>query len=344
MKKIISIILSIFGILVVGIGIFISSTDQNYDTLVSEQTELTLADVKQLSKKGEQLTWSDFKAFKGIETGSGLHIRIYPVGNDYNVWIGGGSEADRPLYIRLKNHKTGATMDIRTESVEQFLAEEVQIEDLKATELIAPEKLLETKYPLIAKLGEDDIYLYGQPNGVVIKYGENIQVFDWDYKAPRFVLPTLAKDDIDEDGIEELICILRENSEKGVPTEVLHVLKKYENRYTDHVFDDYGKQLRGSIVFLYRAAVHQIEIKTDMSSYIYTIRPENQALTFKNLNYMRNIDFDFLDTLKIKLPVALVFKEQAKPIFAEGVEFVGEIGFQSGGFWIKKIEIVETIE
>jgi len=337
-------ILSIFGVFVIGIGIFTSSTDQSHDNLISEKAELTLADVKQLSELGEQLTWSDFKAFKGAETGSGLHIMIYPVGDDYNVWIGGGSEADRPLYIRLKNHKTGATMDIRTENVEQFLLKEVQIEDLKATELITPEEFLETKYPLIAKLDEDNIYLYGQPNGVVIKYGENIQVFDWDYRTSRIALPTLSKYDLDEDGTEELICILQVDSEKGVPTEALHVLKKYENRYTDHVFDDYSEQLRDSIDFLYSADEHQIKIKTDMSGYIYTIRPENQDLTFKTLSYTHHIDFDFSDTIKIRLPLALIFKEKAKPVVTEGVEFIGEISFQSGGFWIRKLEIIETIE
>ena len=85
---------------------------------------LTLDRVEALSAKGEALTWSDFDAYPYIETGSGLYIRVYDLGEGYELWIGGSTPNDGrpPMYIRL--FRTGdpdAAIDIRTDDVAAFI-------------------------------------------------------------------------------------------------------------------------------------------------------------------------------------------------------------------------------
>ena len=52
---------------------------------------LTLDDVIALSKKGKELTWSDFENFSYIETGSGLYIRLYKIDERFSIAIRSGA-------------------------------------------------------------------------------------------------------------------------------------------------------------------------------------------------------------------------------------------------------------
>ena len=63
--------------------------------------KLSLNDVIILSKKGYDLTWSDFEQYQYIETGSGLYIRVYEINEMYQLWIGGAGPDSDPMYIYL---------------------------------------------------------------------------------------------------------------------------------------------------------------------------------------------------------------------------------------------------
>ena len=87
--------------------------------------KLTLDKVKELAKKGDNLSWKDFKSFEGAEVGSGLRIMAYPIDDKYAVTIGGGSEA-KPKYIYLNynnNAEKEKYIDIRHDDVEKFINE-----------------------------------------------------------------------------------------------------------------------------------------------------------------------------------------------------------------------------
>lgn len=82
---------------------------------------LTLDKVKELAKKGEDLTWSDFEEFSGNDVGSGLYIMVYPIeGTDYRVTIGGGSPDEKPMYIHF-GKGDGNYIDLRTDSLDDYL-------------------------------------------------------------------------------------------------------------------------------------------------------------------------------------------------------------------------------
>lgn len=100
---------------------------------------LTLNDVKRLAQKGEALTWEDFDPFTYKETGSGLYIRDYPINGHFYLLIGSETPGGEILYIDLINRDTRATIDIRTQDVEDFLKEYAPVYDLNALRSRYPE-------------------------------------------------------------------------------------------------------------------------------------------------------------------------------------------------------------
>ncbi len=91
----------------------------------SEKKLLTLEDVISLSKKGKELSWSDFEGFAYVETGSGLYIRSYSIDERFSLTIGGSGTDTVPMYIYLcaPNGSAGEFIDIRQDDVESFIEE-----------------------------------------------------------------------------------------------------------------------------------------------------------------------------------------------------------------------------
>lgn len=92
--------------------------------------ELTIEKVKELAKKGDALTWSDFEPYRHTDIGAGLHIYFYEIDEKYCLVIGGGDTKSVPLYIRLAlkpyDHEfldDKAYIDIRTGNIDDFINE-----------------------------------------------------------------------------------------------------------------------------------------------------------------------------------------------------------------------------
>lgn len=89
--------------------------------------KLSLNDVISLSQKGYELGWSDFDKYKYYETGSGLYIRVYPINERFEVWIGGSAmpdQGDTPMYIYLRPspiNDVDQKIDIRDGGVTEFI-------------------------------------------------------------------------------------------------------------------------------------------------------------------------------------------------------------------------------
>ena len=89
----------------------------------TQDKELTLEKVKELSKKGNDLSWSDFEKYESKDIGSGNYILMYGIDKEYKLLIGGSSKEEEPDYIRLvKNDNEDEYVDIRTENVEGFIS------------------------------------------------------------------------------------------------------------------------------------------------------------------------------------------------------------------------------
>ena len=91
--------------------------------------KLSLNDVISLSQKGYELGWSDFDKYKYYETGSGLYIRVYPINERFEVWIGGSDYPDLkepPMYIYLRPspiNDVDQKIDIRDGGVTEFISQ-----------------------------------------------------------------------------------------------------------------------------------------------------------------------------------------------------------------------------
>ena len=90
--------------------------------------KLTIEKVKELAKKGDALSWSDFEPYRHTDIGSGLYIYFYEIDEDYCLVIGGGDQQAAPMYIRLVlkpyDHEfldDKAYIEIRTENVDDFI-------------------------------------------------------------------------------------------------------------------------------------------------------------------------------------------------------------------------------
>ena len=89
---------------------------------IPERTELTIELVKELAKKGDTLSWSDFEQYSYVDIGSGLYIHRYDIDENYYLLIGGGGIQASPIYIRLVSKADDSEyIDIRTESVDAFI-------------------------------------------------------------------------------------------------------------------------------------------------------------------------------------------------------------------------------
>lgn len=83
---------------------------------------LTLDRVTELAEKGSNLSWDDFAAYESEEIGSGLYILHYAIDDDFYLLIGGGSQTEAPMYIRLvRTSDNESYIDIRTDDVQVFL-------------------------------------------------------------------------------------------------------------------------------------------------------------------------------------------------------------------------------
>ena len=92
------------------------------------EEQLSLAEVRQLAEKGEDLSWDDFAQYKHEDIGSGLYIFLYDIDENYCLLIGGGGMQTPPMYIRLVFKASnsnfiddGEYIDIRTEGIENFI-------------------------------------------------------------------------------------------------------------------------------------------------------------------------------------------------------------------------------
>ena len=93
------------------------SNPENSDFILKN---MTLNDVIELSKKGNDLDWNDFKGYNGKDVGSGQYIWEYKFDDGYVLRVIGVTDK-KPDYILLsRNNDKG--IDIRTEDIKEYIA------------------------------------------------------------------------------------------------------------------------------------------------------------------------------------------------------------------------------
>ena len=82
--------------------------------------KLTIEKVRQLSKKGDKLSWEDFQRYDGIEIGSGLYIKWYQINAKYSLLVGSGGSTLMYVYLQNNNDEE-KRIDIRYDDIDKFL-------------------------------------------------------------------------------------------------------------------------------------------------------------------------------------------------------------------------------
>jgi len=118
MKKINLIIVLVIQLSIILVGCT-NSNEMNLNE--AESNKLTLEKVKELSEKGDALTWSDFIIYDTDgDIGSGLYIYKYPINEEYYILVGGIPE-EFPYYVKLVEVNTNKSIDIRYEDIDEFI-------------------------------------------------------------------------------------------------------------------------------------------------------------------------------------------------------------------------------
>lgn len=88
--------------------------------LFGYKESLTLDALKQIAEKGEAISWDDFAPYQGQDIGFGLYVMRYPMEQPYYVNVG-GVPGETPMYVRLCSSMTEQYIDIRQESIDEFI-------------------------------------------------------------------------------------------------------------------------------------------------------------------------------------------------------------------------------
>lgn len=223
----------------------------------------------------------------------------------------------------------------------------ITAEDLKETELTVADTLNNSDYPLIARLPERDIYLYGlnKPDftGVILKQGSHIQAFNWTYMTPVFILPKIKVADYDHDGTDEVLIILDTASGTGVAIEELHILEpRNDGLYDDIEFlpDDYINQLNSNIQYNYNKEENKLIFNIGNNKYEMDTANKFKNWTFKNITYGTIIYFDTDNIIQITAAPGYLFKEIVSPQFFSAIK--AKVNYNNGEFKLSDFEFKEN--
>ena len=111
---------------------------------------------------------------------------------------------------------------------------------------------------LLCELPNDDLFLYGYDDPdddlpfVILRHSDNLHVYNWQYRTPRLILPTMHYADFDEDGQKELAIILYIGSGTAYSVKMLRMVEFFSDNTAKDFYlpeDDYIGYLERNISY-----------------------------------------------------------------------------------------------
>lgn len=196
---------------------------------------------------------------------------------------------------------------------------DAKLEDLRETEIVTPSTYSDTtKYPLVASIPDKDIYLYGADDGVILRQVDILKPLEWVYLTPRFILPRIVAEDIDNDGVEEILCILYVGSGTGISIEELHILEPDDTEiYRDLMFlpDDYINQLHDLISFQYDKENNKLYYIVDEEDIEFDAPIEFTDFNFQSIYYGFIIYFYYENEIIMEIAPEYYLKGRTAPFY-----------------------------
>ena len=84
---------------------------------------LTMAQVRELAKKGDKLTWADIIKYKGTNAGKDMVVVSFPVEDDFKLTAAGTDLDKPPMYVTLTKNGKSKGIDIRHEDIDAYIKE-----------------------------------------------------------------------------------------------------------------------------------------------------------------------------------------------------------------------------
>lgn len=244
----------------------------------------------------------DFDALLSEQPRQWISDRILEVGIHYRN--GTGKSCYGTYQLKVESFEESG-FEVCSADLDEEAAENQRV--LEDMGQVTPEELTETemkgwnswdgiRYPLIARLPEDDIYLYGfsgnyYMKGVVLRYKDKIQTFPWSYAA-RDTLPKMAFKDYDQDGEKELAVSLYNGSGTGVSIEELHILELgKDGGWTDHEFTEgrYERLFEQAASFTDHGGD---EFELQLEGKAYRVKKQDDWSRIKNMSFINIVAFD----------------------------------------------------
>lgn len=206
---------------------------------------------------------------------------------------------------------------------------------------------LQSNFPLVAALPEDDFYLYGiYPYGMVLYHSGQGQYFNWPGLTPRQILPEMSYFDYDGDGEKELAVTLYWGSGTGVAMMDLHILKIDESNdsWLSITYHDYAisslynlktvdKLLNEKFPFSLEDGGKTVQFT--FNGKLYSVQNEydpKDTGAFQKIAYGSIIEYKIQENHRITVNMAIGFdfKNWAEPMFFADV--TADVSFDGKNF------------
>lgn len=221
----------------------------------------------------------------------------------------------------------------------------VSLNKLTERAITTSQTFYQTEYPLLAELPDEEVYLYGADDGVILRRKDMLQTFDWYYMTPRFVLPILQTGDFDEDGKEEIMVILYVASGTGVSISELHILEPDEDgSYRDILFtpEDYIKQLNKNVEYAYDKEENRLTIITGKKKELYDCLEITDDLTFTGISYGEIITFEYMDEIIFAAGAGFSFAERVVPAYYGSV--TARVSYRDESFTLRDFSFIPEMD
>lgn len=182
---------------------------------------------------------------------------------------------------------------------------DANINDLTETEVDLDKiRSANMNYLLIASIPDRDVYLYGANDGVILKQGNLIKPFEWNFLTPRGIMPRMWMADVDDDGVEEIICVLYVGSGTGVSIEELHILEPDDDEiYRDLIFssDEYIKLINELITFQHDKINNKIHFILGEEDFEFEAPWFFTEFVFEEIDYGEIIRYDYNGEIRMEI-------------------------------------------
>lgn len=173
----------------------------------------------------------------------------------------------------------------------------------------------DSKMPLLlAKMPKENIYLYTVNDGQIgiVKYGNQVQYFNWCTLTPRLILPKMSTQDIDQDNEKEIIISLYCDSGTGRSISDIHVLDLQKNgTYKDYTIapEQYQETIKERISVHFDSSKNALICRMDGIKKNYPV--SERGLPYRNYGYGAYVSYDIEEGIVLHCDLSVYYEGES---------------------------------